>query len=112
MNIYLTLIKDAFISIIYFPVWWYSRGFLKFVKAMFLSLSSFDNQIGFTLWLKNIFVPLFGQNDFGGRIVSFFVRLGNIIVRGFVVLLYLILIVALIVVWDIFPVYVLYKIFL
>jgi hypothetical protein len=34
------------------------------------------------LWLRNIFVPMFGQHDLQGRFTSFLVRLFNVIIRG------------------------------
>jgi len=44
--------------------------------------------LGVLLWLKNLFVPMFGQHDWQGRLVSFLIRLVQLIARGiaFVVL--------------------------
>ena len=44
--------------------------------------------MGVLLWLKNLFVPMFGQHDWQGRLVSFLIRLVQLIARGiaFVVL--------------------------
>jgi len=64
------------------PFWWYSKGLLHFSRILARSVQSIDGQLGATLWLKNIFVPLYGQEDFWGRVISFFLRLANVIVRG------------------------------
>jgi len=51
------------------------------------------------LWLKNIFVPMFGQTDWQGRITSFFMRLVNVIGRGMGLLIWTM------VVWILFLMY-------
>ena len=36
----------------------------------------------FALWLKHFFVPMYGQYDFAGRVVSVFMRLAVLLGRG------------------------------
>lgn len=46
----------------------------------------FDYQIksmAVGVWVKNIFVPMFGQRDWQSRIISFVMRVVNIIGRSF-----------------------------
>jgi len=31
--------------------------------------------VGLRVWLKNLFAPMFGQTDWQGRLISFFMRL-------------------------------------
>ena len=61
-------------DLIYFPIWWYSVGlkerFLFFLKQM----RNVERRLYLKIWLKNIFVPMYGFNDFLSRVISFFMR--------------------------------------
>jgi hypothetical protein len=76
---------------VYFPLWWYSEGLLKTIKGILYFWREQEASLGFFVWLKNIFVPMYGQQDFSGRAISFFIRLVQIIFRGFVLLFFIIL---------------------
>ena len=83
------LILDILLDIIYFPVWWYTGG-IKFVLLKCWDLIKVGNgRLAPGLWLKNIFVPMFGQWDWEGRIISFFMRLIQVIGRGIALLFWL-----------------------
>ncbi len=56
------------------------------------------------LWLKNIFVPMFGQYDWQGRLVSFFMRLVQVVVRSVALVFWLIACLVLFVLWLALPV--------
>ena len=47
------------------------------------SLASVSALFGLRVWVKNLFVPMYGDTVFVGRLISFAVRLFVIIVRGF-----------------------------
>ncbi len=42
--------------------------------------------LGVGVWIKNIFVPMYGSYDFAGRFISFFVRLAMIGARSVAVI--------------------------
>lgn len=79
--IFQRLTIEFFIDIANFPVWWYSRGALRAANYSIDMVKQGNYRLAPGLWLRYIFVPMFGQNDWQGRIVSFFMRLANIIVR-------------------------------
>jgi hypothetical protein len=60
------------------------------------------------LWLANLFVPMYGQFDFQGRVISFLVRLVQIIVRIFGLFLWLIFCSILFLIWLALPIVVFY----
>ena len=76
------LLFETLLDIFYFPLWWYSGG----LKHAFLwcidVLKSGNNTLAPGLWLKNIAVPMYGQYDWQGRLISFFMRLVQVIFRG------------------------------
>lgn len=75
---------------LYFPLWWYSAGLAKTIRGIFDFWGSQEASLGFLIWLKNIFVPMYGQHDFPGRLISFLIRLIQIIYRGLAMLIFII----------------------
>jgi hypothetical protein len=90
-------------GIIFFPVWWYSFGFIRMITKMFNFWQEEQKALGFTIWLKNIFVPMYGQRDFSGRLISFFIRLFQIIFRGLVLLFWALVCLTLLLLWLSLP---------
>lgn len=76
---------------LYFPIWWYSAGLLKTLRGVGHFYHHQEVSLGFTIWLKNLFVPMYGQHDFAGRLISFVIRLVQIIYRGTAMLFVLVL---------------------
>ena len=107
----LIILKDGLRAVLYFPLWWYGHGFIKMLGGCASQISDFNATLGFSIWLKNLFVPMFGQNDFMGRVISFFLRLVNVVVRGLGLLIFIILIFIFVIIWLILPVFILYQIF-
>ena len=71
---------------LYFPLWWYSAGLVKTLQGVSNYYRSQEASLGFFVWLKNIFIPMYGQRDLPGRLISFFIRLVQIIYRGLAML--------------------------
>jgi len=99
-KIILRIIADVF----YFPIWWYSVGFFRLLKNVWNFLCGQEQSLGFFIWLKNIFVPMYGQRDWEGRIISFFIRLVQVIFRGFFLLIWAILLLLVILIWLLGPI--------
>ena len=99
-------------DIIYFPIWWYSLGLVEIIKKGWLFWRQREKALGFSIWLKNIFVPMYGQYDWAGRIISFFIRLVQVVFRGLVLLLWLALYIASVLLWLAFPLFLFFALFL
>jgi hypothetical protein len=104
------LLFEEIKAVLYFPLWWYSRGLLRVLRASGRLINDFQETLGFMIWLKNLFVPMFGQRDIAGRLISFFLRLVQIIFRGIVLLIFILIIFVFIVIWLILPIFVIYQI--
>lgn len=76
------LCLESLLDILYFPVWWYSRGLLMVLKASGEWIKAGNRTLAPGLWLQNIFVPMYGQYDFTGKAISFFMRLVQVIFRS------------------------------
>ncbi len=70
-----------------FPVWWYSEGLFKVLKNVGLFVKGYARRLALMVWVKNIFVPMFGRYDWQSRIISVFMRSVNIVFRGLMVLI-------------------------
>lgn len=99
------IIISLLLEIIYFPIWWYSVGFFRFLGNVRLFLRGQERSLGFWVWAKNIFVPMYGQSDFAGRIISFFMRLIQVIVRGFIMLLWVTICLVVLIIWLALPIF-------
>ncbi len=99
-------------SIIYFPLWWYGPGLLGCLRNLLNFLKNRERSVGFLVWLRNIFVPMYGQRSFSGRMVSFFMRLVQIIFRGAWMLMMLILALVGLIFWLAIPLVIIYAIVL
>lgn len=102
------LLAEAIFDVIYFPVWWYAGGAKH---ALFWCLEFFktgNQTLAPGLWLKNIFVPMYGQYDFQGRLISFFMRSANVFGRSLVLLIWLTLAVIIFLAYLLLPGLVIY----
>jgi len=105
------IIISLLLEIVYFPIWWYSVGFFRFLKNVWNFLKDQENSLGFWVWAKNIFVPMYGQSDWAGRLISFFVRLVQVVFRGFALLLWAIICLFVLIFWLILPLLLLLALF-
>lgn len=97
------LVAEFFLDLVYFPLWWYTGGLLHALESAKNLWLSGNALLSPQLWLKNIFVPMFGQHDLQGRLVSFVVRLGNVIFRGFGLLVWTFVVLAVLLLWVLIP---------
>lgn len=99
---------EFLIDIVRFPIWWYTGGLFRVGKGMWNMLREANMTLAPGLWLKNIFVPMFGQTDWQGRLTSIFMRTVNIIGRGIALIFVTILYAGIFLMWVFFPLFVLY----
>jgi hypothetical protein len=97
-------------DIAYFPIWWYSLGFIRFLRVLGGFLQEKWIIIGAGVWLKNLFTPMYGQSDFVSRLISFFVRLFQILFRFIAFLFFIVISIFLMAAWLILPVLIIYLI--
>lgn len=85
------LVIDTVMGVVGFPLWWYTRGLLQFARFVWRTLADYQAMLGIVVWVKNIFVPMYGSYDIVGRIISFFMRLAMIVLRGIALIILLII---------------------
>jgi len=78
INVFLHTFKlftwDLFLSLGYWPIWWYSSGLVDFFKFVGRQLKqSFRNQ-ALDILIRSWFKPMYAQYDWQGRLISFIFR--------------------------------------
>ena len=90
-------------EILYFPIWWFSVGFGRLAKGAWRFWRNQEINLGFSVWAKNLFVPMYGQYDWAGRLISFVIRLIQIVLRGAALIIWLAVVLLVLAVWLAFP---------
>ncbi|HYE59705.1 MAG TPA: hypothetical protein VEA18_00780 [Candidatus Kapabacteria bacterium] len=103
---------EFILDFLYFPLWWYSGGIVFMFHVAGGMLKTGNSLFAPGLWLQNLFVPMFGQHDWQGRIVSFFVRFMNVIARSIALIIWFCIVVLVCLVWIAFPIMVVFLLFL
>ena len=104
------IIAELISDIIFFPLWWYSRGLLMVVEKILNFLKNREKSLALMIWVKNVFRPMYGQRDWQGYLISIFIRIIQIIFRGFIMMIFVVISIVLLLIWIILPVLVIYEI--
>ncbi len=93
----------------YAPVFWYTRGAYDAALYCLRLIERRWKALGVGVWIANIFVPMFGQRDIAGMLISFFMRVIQIIARGIVMILWVIMVIALYVIYLAAPILIFFE---
>ncbi len=104
-----SLAVDSAVSVLYFPIWWYTLGAVRVASYGVRKLGNAGRGFGVRIWFKNLFRPMFGQYDFAGRIISFFLRLIMIGYYSVVLLVMAVFMAALFALWLALPAFIGYE---
>src|SRR3989338_1683872 len=102
------LLLEAALDVIYFPLWWYTGGVKHAARWCFGLLNNGNRTLAPGLWLQNIFVPMFGQYDWQGKLVSFFMRSIQVVTRSIALLFWTVVCLILFLGWLVLPIVVVY----
>lgn len=115
-NIVITSLKyiafDIIGNVLYFPVWWYTKGLKKAALFCWRKIVRGEKVLGLKIWLTNLFKPMYGQQDWQGKLISFFMRLIQLVFRTIIMIIWIIIVFVLFIIWIILPVFVVYQIWL
>lgn len=85
-------------------VWWYTKGLATVSHWYRFMIARGNARLGVLLWIKNIFVPMYGQRDWQGRLVSVGMRIAQIIGRGLAFVLLIVGITLALLAWVLGPI--------
>lgn len=106
------VLREILIDIVYWPIWWYTKGIEKSFRWMINTILQGNQELGLTIWIKSIFKPMFGQYDWQGRLISFFMRLFQIIIRFIILCFWIIFSLIIFLFWLILPLFIVTQIIL
>ena len=98
-------------DILYFPLWWYSRGLSGTVQGLINFLRDREKAMALSVWVKNLFRPMYGQQDIAGVLISIGMRAVQIFARGLAMLFYAAAAFLFLLFWLLLPLIVVYEIF-
>lgn len=104
------VLRDLVGDILYFPLWWYTVGVKKMVLKSWNLIKDGQEFLGLRVWVINIFQPMFGQYDLVGRLISFVMRLIQIIFRGIFLIIWIMVVIGLFLLWLVGPLIIFYQI--
>lgn len=67
---------------VYAPLWWYTRGVAGVYVWLVRRVIATWHIFGIMLWMRHLFSPMFQQYDVAGRLISFFMRIVQVVVRS------------------------------
>lgn len=102
--------KDILFDLVYWIYWWYTTGVRKAVIAMFELIAQGNRELGLMIWVKNLFKPMFGQYDWQGRLISFFMRLFMIIIRFIIFLFWVVMALIKFLLWILIPLFIIWQV--
>lgn len=105
------VVSDVLGELLAAPVFWYARGAADAGRYCVGMIRDRWLALGVGVWIRNLFVPMFGSRDITGVLISFFMRLFQIIVRGLAMAAWTLIVAALFVLYLAVPVFVLFQIF-
>jgi hypothetical protein len=94
---------DLIGSVFWFPVWWYTVGLKKMIEWCVDGLRYRAKQYAFGIWIRNFFVPMYGQYEWTGRLISVFMRFVVIVGRGIAIGVEALVYLAFAVAWIVLP---------
>ncbi|MFH1235872.1 MAG: hypothetical protein V1685_02950 [Parcubacteria group bacterium] len=103
------LVVEILWDIVYFPIWWYSKGLVG-VGRYCLSSASFHLQrrLALGIWLRSMLKPMFGDYTKEGRIISFFMRIIVMVWKLVVAVVWLVILLVLFFAWVCLPLLIIY----
>jgi hypothetical protein len=91
------------------PIFWYTRGLADAGKWCVRFWKDGWNRFGLGVWVKNLFIPMYGQTDITGRLISFFMRLVEIVGRFIIMIVWAVFTVAFFVFYVGAPLFAVYE---
>lgn len=90
-------------SVLHFPLWWYTEGLARLTSWLWQQLRFRWKQYSFEIWIKNLFVPMYGQYDWSGRLISVLMRIVVLCGRSIALVVEAMLYVVMLVLWVSMP---------
>ncbi|MBI5793891.1 hypothetical protein HZA87_02265 [Candidatus Uhrbacteria bacterium] len=88
--VFRTLLAEGIREGLFWPLWWYSRGLSETTSWLLESVKGSIKFFGVDVWIKNLFVPMYGDASIAGSLISFGVRAVMILIRSLGVMVWVV----------------------
>ena len=95
-------------DLVYFPIWWYTVGLKERFFVFLKQVKNVERRLALKIWLKNIFVPMYGFYDIWSRFISFVIRIIMLVYKTVAFFLWLAFYFLLLLIFIILPIFVVY----
>lgn len=102
------LLREVVFGALYAPIWWYTKGLLETGKQLNQWLKSYARSLAIGIWVKNFFVPMYGQRDWQSRLISMFFRFITIAGKSSVLCVWFVLLFVLFLIYLTLPIAAIY----
>lgn len=106
------ILKEVLFDVVYFPVWWYTKGVKKAGLFFVNEVIDWSNRLSLRILFKNLLKPMYGDYSKSGRAISLVLRLIVFGVKLIVMVIWLVILLALFFLWLAVPVFIIYMIYL
>lgn len=103
LRLFFVIANETVVDFLLFPVWWYTKGLVRMGKGIGRAIAERQRRLALGLWIANLFKPMYGQEDWQGKIISFFFRLLILFWRVVLFLLWLVCMVVLFLLYVLLP---------
>ncbi|MBI3963796.1 MAG: hypothetical protein HY341_02240 [Candidatus Kerfeldbacteria bacterium] len=76
---------DLVWEFLYLPIWWYTRGVMRMARYVRDQVADLVDSLGFLILVRNFTKPMFGDYTRSGKIISFFIRLIQIVIYAVII---------------------------
>jgi len=113
MATYQILIKDLFLAplreVLYFPLWWYSRGLKKTAIFCWQRLKGGWRALALSILLKNFFKPMYGQKGLAAYVLSLNTHFWQVLWQLFLMALWAIFWLFILSTWLVLPIFIIWQ---
>lgn len=96
-------LKETLAELLLAPLWWYSYGLLKVLKWWAKEVKQGAHRLSLRILVSHWFVPMYGQYDTAGRIISFFFRTLMLIWNFIMMIIWLVIVTAALIIYIALP---------
>ena len=97
------VLKDVVLDLLLFPLFWYTTGLSRTLTWAGNSITGALRTLSLSVWIKNLFVPMYGQRDWQSRLISVFMRSVQIVFRLFGLAIWMLAVLLLVALYVLLP---------
>lgn len=116
MSTYKIFIKDIFLDVVweilYFPLWWYSRGLKNAGLFCLQRIKDTWRVLSLSIILNSFFKPMFAQRGWDAYILTLMVRCWQIFWRFIVMFVFVVFWLCIFLIWITLPIFIIWQLFL